>query len=116
MRFPLDVMLVCIRWYAAYPLSYRHPEEMMEEHGVLVVAEGEFTGIARVNVPACIQSGEQAPLSGLLLLALFRRYGTCRTPAAARAFPLIFPKPPDTTLSASRRYDELSFHRTGAQP
>jgi transposase-like protein len=21
MRFPVDVILVCIRWYAAYPLS-----------------------------------------------------------------------------------------------
>ena len=28
MRFPIDVILVCIRWYAAYPLSYRHLEEM----------------------------------------------------------------------------------------
>lgn len=36
MRFPIDVILVCIRWYAAYPLSYRHLEEMMEERGVLV--------------------------------------------------------------------------------
>ena len=23
MRFPIDVILVCIRWYVAYPLSYR---------------------------------------------------------------------------------------------
>jgi putative transposase len=36
MRFPVDVILVCIRWYAAYPLSYRHLEEMMQERGVLV--------------------------------------------------------------------------------
>jgi putative transposase len=36
MRFPIDVILVCIRWYAAYPLSYRHLEEMMEERGVCV--------------------------------------------------------------------------------
>lgn len=36
MRFPIDVILVCIRWYVAYPLSYRHLEEMMEERGVLV--------------------------------------------------------------------------------
>jgi len=35
MRFPIDVILVCIRWYAAYPLSYRHLEEMMQERGVL---------------------------------------------------------------------------------
>ena len=36
MRFPIDDILVCIRWYAAYPLSYRHLEEMMEERGVFV--------------------------------------------------------------------------------
>lgn len=36
MRFPIDVILVCIRWYVAYPLSYRHLEELMEERGVSV--------------------------------------------------------------------------------
>jgi transposase-like protein len=36
MRFPIDIILVCIRWYVAYPLSYRHIEEMMEERGVFV--------------------------------------------------------------------------------
>lgn len=36
MRFPIDVILVCIRWYAAYPLSYRYIEEMMKERGVSV--------------------------------------------------------------------------------
>jgi transposase-like protein len=36
MRFPIDVILVCIRWYAACPLSYQHLEEMMEERGVSV--------------------------------------------------------------------------------
>ena len=36
MRFPIDVILVCIRWYVAYPLSYRHIEEMMGERGVSV--------------------------------------------------------------------------------
>jgi len=36
LRFPIDVILVCIRWYAAYPLSYRYLEEIMEERGVCV--------------------------------------------------------------------------------
>jgi putative transposase len=36
MRFPIDIILVCIRWYSAYPLSYRHLEEMMQERGVFV--------------------------------------------------------------------------------
>ena len=29
-------MLDCVRWYAAYPLSLRHIEEMMAERGVVV--------------------------------------------------------------------------------
>ena len=36
MRLPMDVILVCIRWYAAYPLRYRHLQEMMQERGVFV--------------------------------------------------------------------------------
>lgn len=35
-RFPINVILVRIRWYAAYPLSYRHIEEMMKERSVSV--------------------------------------------------------------------------------
>jgi transposase-like protein len=33
---PLDVMLLCVRWYVAYPLSLRHLEQMMAERGILV--------------------------------------------------------------------------------
>ena len=36
LHYPLEVMLVCVRWYAAYPLSLRHIEEMMAERGVSV--------------------------------------------------------------------------------
>ena len=36
MRFPIEVILVWIRRYAAYPLSYRHLEEMMRERGVVI--------------------------------------------------------------------------------
>ena len=36
LHFPLEVMLVCVRWYAAYPLSRRNLEEMMAERGVSV--------------------------------------------------------------------------------
>jgi putative transposase len=32
----LEVMLVCVRRYAAHPLSLRHIEETMAEHGVVV--------------------------------------------------------------------------------
>jgi transposase-like protein len=35
-HYPLEVMLTCVRWYVAYPLSRRHVEEMMQERGVFV--------------------------------------------------------------------------------
>ena len=36
LHYPVEVMLVCVRWYAAYPLSLRRTEEMMVERGEVV--------------------------------------------------------------------------------
>src|SRR5450755_4267096 len=36
MHYPLGVMLTCVRWYVAYPLSLRHLEEIMAERGICV--------------------------------------------------------------------------------
>jgi putative transposase len=36
LHYPLTVMLTCVRWYVAYPLSFRHIEEIMAERGVVV--------------------------------------------------------------------------------
>jgi putative transposase len=36
LRFPLDIMLLCVRWCAAYPLSLRNLEEMMQGRGLFV--------------------------------------------------------------------------------
>ena len=35
-RFPPDIILVCVRWYCKYGISYRDLEEMMAERGVVV--------------------------------------------------------------------------------
>ena len=35
-HFVKDIILTCVRWYLAYPLSYRQVEELMEERGVSV--------------------------------------------------------------------------------
>jgi transposase-like protein len=35
-HFVKDIVLTCVRWYVAYPLSYRHVEELMEERRVSV--------------------------------------------------------------------------------
>src|ERR1700690_220023 len=36
LHYPLDVILTCVRWYVAYPLSLRHLEETMAERGIAV--------------------------------------------------------------------------------
>ena len=36
LHYPIEVMLVCVRWYVAYPLSLRHLEEIMAKSGVAV--------------------------------------------------------------------------------
>jgi putative transposase len=36
LHYPLDVILMCVRWYVAYPLSLRHLEEMVAERGIAV--------------------------------------------------------------------------------
>jgi putative transposase len=45
MRFPIDVMLVCLRGYAACPFRYRPLEEMLEERGPSVVHCGMSVGM-----------------------------------------------------------------------
>ena len=35
-HFAKDIILWGIRWYVAYPISYRQVEEMMRERGVAV--------------------------------------------------------------------------------
>ena len=35
-HFEREIVLLGVRWYVAYPISYRQLEEMMEERGVEV--------------------------------------------------------------------------------
>jgi IS6 family transposase len=35
-RFPVEIILLCVRWYCKYGISYRDLAEMMEEPGVAV--------------------------------------------------------------------------------
>lgn len=50
MRFPVEVIFVCIRWYTTYPLSYRPLKEMVEERGVLV-DQGQAVGFLLTTKP-----------------------------------------------------------------
>lgn len=63
LRFPLDVMLVCVRWYAAYPLSLRNLEEMMAERGVLVDhATVHRWALKMLPAPAKVYRRRQVPV------------------------------------------------------
>jgi transposase-like protein len=33
-RFPVEIILLCVRWYCKYALSYRDLAEVMQERGV----------------------------------------------------------------------------------
>ena len=35
-HFEKDIILTCVSWHVAYPLSYRQLEELMQERGVAV--------------------------------------------------------------------------------
>jgi hypothetical protein len=35
-HFAKEIILTCVRWYLAYPLSYRQFEEMLQEGGIAV--------------------------------------------------------------------------------
>jgi len=35
-HFQPDVILLCVRWYLRYPISYRDLEEMMQDRGLEV--------------------------------------------------------------------------------
>jgi len=48
--YPLDVMLTCVRWYVAYPLSLRHVEEMIAKSAVFLL-----------TTPLCI-AGQTVPV------------------------------------------------------
>jgi putative transposase len=40
LHYPLDVIVLCVRWYVAYSLSLRNLEAMMAERGIKVDHSG----------------------------------------------------------------------------
>ena len=61
--YPLEVMLTCVRWYAAYPLSLSHVEDMMRKRGVVVDhATVHRWAIERVPVLAAVFRRRKHPV------------------------------------------------------
>jgi hypothetical protein len=44
-RFPTDIILVCVRWYCKFGISYRDLEDMMSERGVFLVRAGRLSEV-----------------------------------------------------------------------
>jgi transposase-like protein len=63
-RFAKDIILICVRWYLAYPRSYRNLEEMMAERGVQVHHSNIYRWVQKFT---------------LKLEAAFRRSGSKRS-------------------------------------
>jgi transposase, IS6 family len=46
-RFPVEIILLCVRWYCKYGISYRDLAEMMQERGVAVDPSTIFRWVQR---------------------------------------------------------------------
>src|SRR5574339_716606 len=63
-RFEKDIILLCVRWYLAYPLSYRHLEEIMEERGVAVDHSNIYRWVQKFTpkLEAVFRKGKKRPV------------------------------------------------------
>jgi transposase, IS6 family len=48
-RFPVKIILLCVRWYRKYGISYRDLTEMMQERGVAVDLSTLFRWVQRMR-------------------------------------------------------------------
>src|SRR5271170_4966394 len=46
-RFPVEIILLCVRWYCKYGITYRDLAKMMQERGVEVDASTIFRWVQR---------------------------------------------------------------------
>jgi putative transposase len=60
-RFEKDLILLCVRWYLAYPLSYRNLKEMMLERGVEVDHSNIYRWVQKFTpqLEAAFRKGEK---------------------------------------------------------
>ena len=63
-RFEKDIILLCVRWYLAYPLSYRNLEDMMEERGVEVDHSTIYRWVQKFTpkLEAAFRKGKKRPV------------------------------------------------------
>ena len=53
-RFPVGIILLCVRWYCKYGISYRDLADMMSERGVRVHPSTIFHWHRQLNAFTCV--------------------------------------------------------------
>ncbi len=68
-RFEQDIILTGVRWYLAYPLSYRNLEEMLAERGVEVDHSSVYRWVQKFTpqLEAAFRKGKKRPVVSDLL-------------------------------------------------
>jgi putative transposase len=63
-RVARDIILTCVRWYLAYPLSYRNLEEMMAERGVPIDHSNIYRWVQKFTpqLEAAFRKGRKRPV------------------------------------------------------
>ena len=63
-RFEKNIILLCVRWYLAYPLSYRNLEEMMRERGIEVDHSNIYRWVQKFTpqLEASFRKGKKRPM------------------------------------------------------
>ena len=63
-RFEKNIILLCVRWYLAYSLSYRNLEEMMQERGVEVDHSNIYRWVQKFTpqLEAAFKKGKKRPV------------------------------------------------------
>ena len=95
-HFPREIILTCVRWYVAYPLSYRQVEELMQERGVSVDHTTVQRWVVKYSPPLTAASTATSGLSGAAGGSTRRTSGskangsTCIAPWISTADRLIF--------------------------
>jgi transposase-like protein len=67
-RFPVEIILLCVRWYCKYGISYRDLAEMMSECGVSVNPSTIFRWVQRY-APEIEKRGPPVPGTSIRLMA-----------------------------------------------
>ena len=92
-RFPVEIILLCVRWYCKYGISYCDLAEMMQERGVEVDPSTIFRWFKRViRPPRGFQSMKtaRATIRGFEVMRKIRRgHGAPRQPGVTGEIRLV---------------------------